>query len=112
MIENARRVSSLPDVPSGSIPTMRIHELKQPVEPPSRASIARGLCSVAANLPPDINFERCCLEDAGKLLDMDPPNVIAALDELQRGYAHAFRSLHRETRPEVWLVAAAVELLR
>ena len=91
---------------------MQSHELRQPIEPPSRISIARGLCSVIESLPADINFERCCLEEAGKLLESDPPNITAALHELQRGHAHAFRSLHREARVEVWLVAAAVELLR
>ncbi len=91
---------------------MRFHELDQPIEPPSKASIARGLCSLIEKLPPYINSERFCLEEAGKFLAADPPNVSAALNELKRGYAHAFRGLHRETRPEVWLVAAAVELLR
>ena len=92
--------------------SMRIHERRQPIEPPSRAAIARGLCSVIANLPANINTERFCLEEAGRFLEADPPNIAAALYELQRGYAHAFRSLHRESRPEVWLVAAPVELLR
>lgn len=91
---------------------MRIHELKQPIEPPNKVSIARGLCALVERLPPDINTERSCLEDAFMLLDAEPPNVSAALNELTRGYAHAFRGLHRETRPEVWLIAAAVELLR
>jgi hypothetical protein len=91
---------------------MRIHELKQHIEPPNKVSIARGLCSLVENLPPDINTERVCLEDAFTFLDAEPPNVSAALDELTRGYAHSFRGLHRETRPEVWLIAAAVELLR
>lgn len=91
---------------------MWIHELKQPIEPPNKVSIARGLCALIENLPPDINTERSYLEDAFKLLDAEPPNVAAALDQLMRGYAHSFRGLHRETRPEVWLIAAAVELLR
>ncbi|OYQ41870.1 hypothetical protein CHU94_05760 [Rhodoferax sp. TH121] len=91
---------------------MRAHELKQPIEPPNKVSIARGLCSLVGSLPPDINTERGCLEDAFTFLNEEPPNVSAALNELTRGYAHAFRGLHRETRPEVWLIAAAVELLR
>jgi hypothetical protein len=91
---------------------MHIHPLYQPIEPPNRVSIVRGLCSLVENLPPGINTERSCLEKALACLDAEPPNVGAAVDELWRGYAHAFRYLHRETRPEVWLVAASVELLR
>jgi hypothetical protein len=91
---------------------MRIDELKRPIEPPNEVSIDRGLCSLVESLPPDINTERGCLEDAFTFLNAEPPNVSAALNELTRGYAHAFRDLHRETRPEVWLIAAAVELLR
>jgi hypothetical protein len=91
---------------------MRLTEPKQPIEPPNRTSIAKGLCTVAALLPSDVNTERCCLEEAGQLLSEEPPNVAAALKTLEEGYAHAFRDNYRESRPEVWLVAAAVELLR
>lgn len=76
---------------------MRIHELIQPIEPPNKVSIAKGLCCLVENLPPDINTERGCLENAFRFLDAEPPNVSAALDELTRGYAHSFRGLHRET---------------
>lgn len=91
---------------------MHLAEMKQPIEPPNRVAIARGLCEVADQLPDGLNTERGCLEEANELLSEEPPNVVAALETLEEGYAHAFRGLHRETRPEVWLVAAAVELLR
>lgn len=91
---------------------MSLYEPKQPIEPPNRTSIARGLCSIVAHLPPDINTQRWCLEEAEELLAEEPPNVAKALHTLEEGYAHAFRDLYRESRPEVWLVAAAVELLR
>jgi hypothetical protein len=91
---------------------MRLTELKQPIEPPHRASIARGLCSVVAHLPDDLNTERWCLQEAEQLLSEEPPNVTAALKTLEEAYAHAFRNDYRESRAEVWLVAAAVELLR
>lgn len=91
---------------------MPIHPPYHPIEPPNKVAIVRGLCSLVEKLPPDMNTQRSCLVQALACLEADPPNVKAALDELCRGYAHAFRNLHREARPEVWLVAAAVELLR
>ena len=91
---------------------MRLYDPKKPVEPPNRTSIARGLCSVVAHLPDDLNTERWCLEEAHQLLSEEPPNVAAAMKTLGEGYAHAFRDVHRESRAEVWLVAAAFELLR
>lgn len=91
---------------------MRLYDPKQPIEPPNRTSIARGLCSVVAHLESDLNTERWCLQEAEQLLSEEPPNVTAALMALEEGYAHAFRDVYRESRPEVWLVAAAVELLR
>jgi hypothetical protein len=91
---------------------MRLTESKQPIEPPTRPAIVRGLCSVATHLPNGLNTERGCLEEAYELLAKEPPNVAAALKTLEEGYAHSFRDNYRETRPEVWLVAAAVELLR
>ncbi len=91
---------------------MRLYDPKQPIEPPNRTSIARGLCSVVAHLPDDLNTQRWCLQEAEQLLCEEPPNVGAALKTLEEGYAHAFRDVYRESRPEVWLVAAAVELLR
>ncbi len=91
---------------------MRLTESKQPIEPPNRPAIVRGLCSVATHLPNGLNTERGCLEEAYELLAEEPPNVAAALKTLEEGYAHSFRDNYRETRPEVWLVAAAVELLR
>ena len=91
---------------------MKLTELKQPIEPPNRPSIARGLCSVVAHLPSDVNTERCSLEEAEQLLAEEPPNVTGALKTLEEAYAHSFRDNYRESRPEVWLVAAAVELLR
>jgi len=107
-----RRLSDRLALKQHGLANMQYRELKQPIEPPPRVAIARGLCSVAARLPPDINTERGCLEEAGEFLDRDPPNVHAALASLERAYAHAFRAFHLETRPEVWLVAAPVELLR
>lgn len=75
----------------------------QPIEPPSRVAIARGLCSVASRLPNTLNVENGCLEDAEQFLSEEPPNVIPAMKCLDEAYAHAFRGLHKETRPEVWL---------
>lgn len=91
---------------------MRLCDPQTPVEPASRTSIVRGLCSVVAHLPDDLNTERWCLEEARQLFDEEPPNVTAALKTLENGYAYAFRDVHRESRPEVWLATAAVELLR
>jgi hypothetical protein len=91
---------------------MQLQDLTKPIEPPSRPAIARQLCAIAEYIPDGLNTERGCLEEAGELLGSNSPNVAAALEVLEYGYAHAFRAVHRETRPEVWLVAAAVELLR
>ena len=91
---------------------MSLYDPKLPLEPPNRVAIARGLCSIVAHLPLDINTQRWSLEEAEEALSKEPPDVVEALRALQEGYAHAFRDLHRESRPEVWLVAAAAELLR
>lgn len=91
---------------------MTLYEAKQPLDPPSPTAIVRGLCSIVGHLPADINTQRWSLEEAEAFLSQDPPNIEGALTSLDEGYAHAFRDSHRESRPEVWLVAAAVELLR
>jgi hypothetical protein len=101
-----------PSQQTGITLRMQYRDLKQPIEPPTRQVIVRELCRLVRSLPPDINTERGSLEEAGDLLDQDPPDVPAAIAALERGCTHAFRALHRESRPEVWLVAAAVELLR
>ncbi|CAM8649701.1 hypothetical protein MCEMSEM18_00210 [Comamonadaceae bacterium] len=74
-----------------------------PIEPLNKVTIARGLFSFVESLPQNISTELGCLEDALTLLNAEPQNVSAALDELTRCYAHAhtFQSLHSETRPEV-----------
>ena len=51
----------------------------QPIEPPSRVAIARGLCSVASRLPNTLNVENGCLENAEQFLSEEPPNVIPAM---------------------------------
>ena len=51
------------------------------------------------------------LEGHEQLLSQDPPDTAKALQALQEALNHAFRANYRESRPEVWLVAAAVELL-
>ena len=46
---------------------MTLHELKQPIEPPNRTAIVRGLCSVVGNLREDLNTQRWALEEAEQL---------------------------------------------
>ena len=85
---------------------------EKPIEPPSPVAIARALCGLTAHLRADINFERMCLEEAGRLLSEEPPAIDKARSELEQGLAHAFRDLWREEgRPEAWLVAACAKLL-
>ncbi len=91
---------------------MGLFEPKQRIEPPSKVAVVRGLCSIVASLPPDLNTQRFALEEAADFLSPDPPHLTGALRLLNEAYAHAFRDLYRESRPEVWLVAAAVALLR
>lgn len=91
---------------------MSLYEPKQPIEPPNRVAVVRGLCSVVTSLPPDLNTQRFALEEAEEFLSKDPPDVASALESLDEAYAHAFRDVYRESRPEVWLVSAAVALLR
>lgn len=86
--------------------------MNRPVDRPSPVAIARALCALTSELPNDMNYERSCLEEAHTYLSEDPPNIAAAKGELADGVTHAFRALHKEDRPEAWLVAACAELLR
>jgi hypothetical protein len=91
---------------------MSLYESRQPIEPPSKVAVVRGLCSVVASLPADLNTQRFALEEADEFLSKEPPDIASALKSLEEAYAHAFRDVYRESRPEVWLVSAAVALLR
>lgn len=83
-------------------------------DPPSPVAIARELCSMTTALASDIvNYERCCLETAHGLLSEEPPNIAEARATLDSAVAHAFREKYPELgRPESWLAAACVQLLR
>ena len=86
--------------------------MSHPIEQPSNVAIARALCVLPIDTDELDNYERGCLEEAYKYLSEDPPNIQAAKSEFAEGVAHSFRALHKEGRPEAWLVAACNELLR
>lgn len=88
--------------------------MNQPIERPSNLAIARALCALplVTNEIDSLNFENGCLEEARKHLSKEPPDIQAAKSEFAEGVAHAFRAMHKESRPEAWLVAACAELLR
>ena len=79
---------------------------------PSVVAIARALCALSIITDELDNYERGCLEEAHKLLSKEPPDIQAAKSEFADGVAHSFRAMHKEDRPEAWLVAACNELLR
>lgn len=86
--------------------------MNMPADRPSPIAIVRALCTLPFVTPEPGNYERDCLQHAHKYLSEEPPNVIAARQEIGDGLAHAFRRTHREQRPEAWVVAACAELLR
>jgi len=86
--------------------------MSHPIEQPSNVAIARALCALPINTSELDNYERDCLAEAHEYLSQDPPNIQAAKSEFADGVAHSFRAMHKESRPEAWLVAACNELLR
>ena len=86
--------------------------MNRPIEQPSNVAIARALCELPIDTNELDNYERDCLAEAHKYLSQEPPNIQSAKSEFADGVAHSFRAMHKESRPEAWLVAACNELLR
>lgn len=78
---------------------------------PSPSAVARELCSMGAEQPGPMTFERDALMHAAEFLAADPPLLDAAIGELREAVEHAFCAGYVEDRPQSWLAAAALKLL-
>ena len=83
---------------------------------PTNIAIARWVAEQASSrkdFEQDVgNYERDCMEEALAALVADPPQVAKALEEAERGVAHAWRGSYQEDRFEAWACAAVSALLR